>query len=125
MNRDGFTLIEMMVGLLIFTIGVLALAGSTAFVTLQIGVADLRTERTMARQQVVEQLRSTDFEAVQSVAKASGAVVGDYTVWWDVAELDWALKQVTLYTEGPAFRDSRRTAGVMDTVNVRIPRLLK
>lgn len=125
MNRDGFTLVEMIIGMLIFAVGVLGLVGSTAFVSLQINAADMRTERSMARQQVVEELRTTDFDAVQTVAKASGTAVGDYTIWWDVSELDWALKQVTLYTEGPAFRDSRRTPAVVDTVNVRIARLLE
>ncbi|NIP80991.1 MAG: prepilin-type N-terminal cleavage/methylation domain-containing protein, partial [Gemmatimonadetes bacterium] len=68
MNRDGFSLVEIIVGMLILVVGVLGLASSTGFVAMQIEAADLRTERTVAYQQVAERLRSADFDNVQSRA---------------------------------------------------------
>ena len=122
MNRNGFTLIEMIVGMLVLTVGVLALASSTAFVAVQLDSADVRTERAGAQQQVVEQLRSLDFDSVDTATKGAGATVGEYTLWWDVSSLRWALKEVRLYTEGPAFRNGRKDGLAVDTLTVRIPR---
>lgn len=125
MNRNGFTLIELMLAMLIFTVAVMALASSTGFMSLQLHAADLRTERSVAHQQAMEQLRAEDFDALVSASKGSGAQIGDYTVWWNVAELQWALKEVDVYTEGPGFQGGRREAAVVDTMTLRIARLVQ
>lgn len=122
-NREGFSLIEIIVGMMIFVVAVLALASSTGFVAMQIQAADLRTERSVAYQQATERLHATDFDAIVTKAQGDAVTVGDYTVWWDVSSMDWSLKQVDLYTQGPAFRGGQRLPAVVDTVTIRIARL--
>lgn len=122
MNRDGFTLIEVIVGMMILVVAVVALAGTTGFVGLQIRAADLRTDRSLARQQVIERLHATDFDTLDDVAKGSGVAHDGYTIWWDVSSLRWALKEVAVYTEGPGYRDGRYRTSIEDTVTVRIAR---
>jgi prepilin-type N-terminal cleavage/methylation domain-containing protein len=122
MNRDGFTLIEVIVALLIFAVAILALTSSTGFVGLQMQAADLRTERSVARQQALEQLRAQDFDGILSAAKSMGHATNGYQVWWDVVDLQWALKEVRIYTEGPGFRDGRRQDVIEDTLVVRLAR---
>lgn len=122
MNRDGFTLIEVIVALLIFAVAILALTSSTGFVGLQMQAADLRTERSVARQQALEKLRAQDFDDILSATKGAGHDVNGYQVWWDVQSLQWALKEVRMYTEGPGFRDGRRQDSMEDTLVVRLAR---
>ena len=77
MNRSGFSLIEIMVGMLIFAVGFMALSASTAFVSSQIQAADVRTERNVAFQQATERLHSIHFDSVQTVS-GSDALVAEY-----------------------------------------------
>ena len=120
MNRNGFSLIEIIVGMLIFAVGVLALSASTGYVSLQLQSADLRTERNAAYQQVAEQLHAMQFDNV--VSQAPGVDVGEYSVSWSVQSLSWALKEIELYNEGPGFNGGRRVDSVTDTLIIRIAR---
>ena len=123
MNQEGFSLIEIMLGMLIFVVGVLALAASTGFVSLQLQAADLQTERSVVNQQAVERLRASDFEAdLVDLAPADAIALGSYSVWWDVTEVDWDLKEVAVISEGPGFREGRRQTAVIDTLTIRVAR---
>lgn len=125
MNRSGVGLIELMIGMLVLTVAVLALAGSTSFVAIQLQAAGLRTERHTARQQVFEELRTLPFDNVQSRAEGDAVTRGEYTVWWAVSDPAWALKEVEIYTQGPSVRGGERRAIVVDTVTFRIARLME
>lgn len=125
MNRKGIGLMEVIIAMIIFTLGVLALASSTAFVQVQLWSADLRTERHSARQQVVEQLRSIPFDSVGTVTQGDAVSRGGYTLWWDTRSVQWALKEVDLITEGPAVVDGKREPTVRDTVTFRIARMIQ
>lgn len=122
MNRSGFSLIEVMVGMLIFVIGIMALAASTGFVSMQLLASDIRTERNVANQRVIEQLRALHFDSVQTRAAGSASTFGHYAMWWDVTTLRWQLKEVSIYSDGPGFQDGRRVESVTDTLVVRIAR---
>ena len=123
--REGFSLIEVIVGMLIFATGVLALSASTGFVSLQLMSADLRTERSVAYQQVTERLHAMPFDSVKDLASANADTVGDYALWWEVDSLRWALKEVEIYSDGPALVGSRREASVTDSLIIRIARPVK
>lgn len=125
MNRDGFSLIEVIVGMLIFVMGVLVLGVTTGFVSMALHSSDLRTERSVAHQRVAERLYAEDFDAVQTRAEGDAVTVGSYGVWWNVASLQYALKEVELISAGPAVVDGQRHPTVNDTVVFRIARLLK
>jgi prepilin-type N-terminal cleavage/methylation domain-containing protein len=120
MNRSGFSLIEIMVGMLIFAVGFMALSASTAFVSAQIQAADVRTERNVAYQQVSEQLHALPFDSVKT--HSSPQAVGSYALTWDVQSVNWALKQVRLVSTGPGFEGGRRVASATDTLTIRIAR---
>lgn len=119
MRREGFTLVEVVVGMLIFTVGALALTASMGFMSRQLQVSSLRTERNAAVQQATEQLYAADFDALASLPEASALEVGDFSVWWDVTELDWALKEVDVYSDGPAEGGGEE---VLETLTFRIAR---
>lgn len=124
-NRSGVGLIEVIIGMLVLTVGVLALAGSTTYVAVQLQAADLRTERQVARQQVFEELRSNPHDDVVSLAEGSAVERGSYELWWKVSDLSWSLKEVEIYTRGPSMLAGERRAVVVDTATYRIARLLK
>lgn len=123
--RHGFSLIEVVVGMLIFATGVLALSASTGFVSLQLQSADLRTERSVAYQQVTEQLHAMHFDSIDELNQSEATGIGSYLVWWEAESLRWALKEVEIYSEGPGFVRGRREASVTDTLIVRIARPVK
>ncbi|HUG41495.1 MAG TPA: prepilin-type N-terminal cleavage/methylation domain-containing protein [Longimicrobiales bacterium] len=125
MNRSGFSLIEVMIGMLIFVMGVMALAASTGFVSMQLLASDIRTERNVAYQQATEQLHALHFDSVKTRASADATTIGAYSVWWDVTSLRWALKEVDIYSEGPGFQGGDRVSSLTDTLTIRIARSVK
>ncbi len=76
----GFTLVELLVALVIFTVGVLGLAATTTFVVRQTTVSELSAERSAAVQEMVERLKATDYNALTN----GSANVGQYTLTWTV-----------------------------------------
>lgn len=95
-TRGGFSLIEVIVALIVLTIGVLGMAATTAFVVRQTTGADMRTNRTVALQTVVERLRAMPWDSVGN----GSDVVGRFDVDW-VSFDDGLTKQVTIVTVGP------------------------
>lgn len=122
MNRDGVGLIEVMVGMLVLTVAVLALAGSTSFVAVQLQASEMRTERHTARQQVFEELRAMPHDDVVSRQEANAVTRGAYSVWWTVSNPTWSLMQLEIHTRGPSYRGGDRRSEVVDTVSYRIAR---
>lgn len=122
MNRSGYSLIEVIVAMLILVVGILAMAGSTGYVGMQLQGADLRTERSVAQQQVAERLRNVEFDNLVTLASGSAITVGEYSAWWDVSSLAWALKEVDVYTRGPGLQGGHLNTSVVDTVTIRIAR---
>lgn len=61
-SRAGFTLVEVMVAIIVLTIGVLGLAGTTMYLVRQTTLSELTTERSAALQSVIEELRATPYD---------------------------------------------------------------
>ncbi|MEJ2539793.1 MAG: prepilin-type N-terminal cleavage/methylation domain-containing protein [Gemmatimonadota bacterium] len=95
-DRGGFTMIEVMVALIILTVGVLGLAATTIWVVRQTTLAELTTERSAAVQTVVEQLRASDYTSITAGTDS----VGRFDVSWSVTDGNRS-KLVTLITTGP------------------------
>ena len=57
-TRAGFTLIELMVAVMVFTVGVLAMMGSSALVMTMIGGSQRRTVATTVAEARLERLRA-------------------------------------------------------------------
>jgi len=114
----GFTIIELIVALVILTVGLLAFAGTTVFLIRQVTVAQLTTARTMAVQSVVEEIRATPYDSVATGTRS----VGDYRVDWE-AVVEGPTKAVTIISLGPGTalgRDGAVTAQAADTFRYRI-----
>jgi len=121
-GRRGFSIIEVIIAMIILTIGVLGLAGTTAFIVRQITLSDLMTERSAAFQTVVDRLQSLPYDSVGSGADS----VGIYAVTWTSTTAGGQNKIVEIVTTGPGLNSSsgvpRNDPQVADTFTFRILR---
>lgn len=101
-DRRGFTMVEVIFAIVILAIGVLGLAGTTAFIVRQITLSDLMTERAMALQSTIERVQATPFA---SLAAGSDSI-GVFYVRWTVASESGQSKLVTIVTSGPGLSSS-------------------
>lgn len=101
-DQRGFSLVELVIAVLILTIGLLALAGTSGFAVRAITLADVQTERAAAIQSVLERLRAIDFDDVDS----GSATVGRYTAEWISDRLSSTAKEIELVTIGPGLRQN-------------------
>jgi prepilin-type N-terminal cleavage/methylation domain-containing protein len=95
-RRQGFTIIEVLFALIILTFGVLGLASTTLWVVRQTQVSEVATERTIALQSVIEELRAAPYNDVV----AGSGTEGNFSVSWTVA-VGANSKLVTVTTTGP------------------------
>ena len=77
-SRGGFTIVELMVAMMVFGIGVLGLAATTATVARLMGSASRQTMAAAVAQSRIEKLRST---ACASLASGSETVRGINSTW--------------------------------------------
>ena len=106
-GRAGFSLVEVIVAMMLLSIGVLGLAATTAVFALQVTLGGVKTERSAALQAAVESLRASDYA---SVGSGSGTV-GRYGVTWSVTDsTDWS-KSVRVITDGPGLSQNSSTGG--------------
>ena len=120
-NRDGFSLVEMVVAVVVLTFGMLAMAASTGYMAAEIRNANWNTQRTMAREQVIEKLRAVPFDSVLTVS--SQQAVGRYNMTWLVTSMGSNLKNVVVIANGPAYRPGKGAlAMVTDSVVIRVAR---
>jgi len=124
-DERGFTLVEIVIALLVLTLGALALAASTISVVRQGLMADLKTERVAARRAVIETIHALPYEDVDTGADT----LGKYVVAWSVRTQTSALKELAIVTEGPAVVADMSATGpgaiqsdVTDTLTYRIVR---
>lgn len=124
-RRDGgFTLVEVMVAVMILSVGLLALGTTTGYLVLQVQVSELRTKRAAAVQQVVEELRSTSYVDLATVDEADAQQVGEFRLWWSVDAPTSNLRRLTIYSEGPGYRAGHGwTTAQRDSFNVSLARL--
>lgn len=114
-GRDGFTLVELLVAVVVLTVGLLAFAGTTVVLIRQVTLAGLATERATAVQTVVEQLRALPYDSVGSGSDSLGA----FRVTWTSTTLG-ATKEVQVVTLGPGARGQALSPAVADTFSTRI-----
>ena len=66
-------MVEVIIAMLILTIGVLGLASTTGHIVRQISLGDLMTERSVAFQTIIDRLQSLPYDSVGSGADSVGA----------------------------------------------------
>jgi prepilin-type N-terminal cleavage/methylation domain-containing protein len=96
-HRNGFSLVELIVALVLLAFGVLGFATTTTFAIRQVSLADVSTERSAAYQHVIERLRATSPNTITSGTEA----IGSYTVSWSVTDSTGLSKTVQVITLGP------------------------
>ena len=101
-TRNGFTMVEVIAAIVILTVGVLGLAGTTAYVVRQVTLANVMTERSVALQTAIEKVQAMPYT---NVATGSDSV-GHFRVTWSSATETSASKLVTFITTGPGLRSS-------------------
>lgn len=119
---DGFTLIEVIVALMVLSVGILAMGASTGHVLTQIQMSELRTERVAVVRQAAETLRSADFHSVENVCAAASTTFG--TEHYDLSCTVWQnaqhVKRVDLISVGPGFVDGKFVTSVPDTFAISV-----
>lgn len=95
-------MVEVIIAIVVLAIGVLGLAGTTAYVVRQVTLADLMTERAVALQTVVERLQATTFSSVGSGADS----VGVFALRWSSVSESGSSKIVTVVTSGPGLQST-------------------
>jgi len=119
-KRAGFTMVEVIIAIMVLGVGVLGLAGTTAYIIRQVTLADVMTERSTALQTTIEKLQSTSFTSISSGADS----VGIFYVKWSSAVETSRSKIVTIITVGPGLTNSAGfpmlAANVPDTFEYRV-----
>lgn len=101
-DRAGFSMVEVIIALLILTIGVLGLAGSTAYIIRTTTLSDLMTERSVAFQTVIDRLQSLPYDSVQNGDDS----VGVFYIRWETTPDGPQSKIVRLWTRGPGLANA-------------------
>jgi len=118
-QQNGFSLVEIMIATMVLSVGLLAMASSTAYVSAQLKSTSYETQRTQAKERMVEQLRATPYASISTQTTAQ--TVGRYSMTWNVTT-NSLHKSVALYTSGPAYRGKSKGARttVVDTMTFDI-----
>jgi prepilin-type N-terminal cleavage/methylation domain-containing protein len=103
-RNEGFTIVEVLIAIVILAVGMLALATTSIFATTQVKVADLKTEQSLAVQQVTEMLRAMPYDSLENRVEDSAEQVGSFDVWWSMTPQGRFLSTVTVFTKGPGYR---------------------
>lgn len=104
----GFTIVEVVVAVLILTVGLLALASTAALVTRMVGQGDRYTEAANLAGRQFETFRS-QWTGTNCAGAADGSTaVSGFTVSWRVTSVaNGRARQVELTVTSPTGRGSR------------------
>ena len=118
--RAGFSMVEVIIAIIILSVGVLGLAGSTAHIVRQITLSDLMTERSVAFQTIIDRIQSLPYDSVQ----AGSDSVGIYSLSWTVTPDGAQSSIVRIFTTGPGMSGNPPTNNpqVVDSFDFRVLR---
>ncbi len=113
LSRDGFTLIEVIGALVIFSMGVLAVMGLGAALTLQMEMAALRSELALVGQERMDSLELVDYATLSvGTTTTSTSIRGQIYVWSVTVSDSTAIIRHVAVTgvpssgSGPSFKGS-------------------
>ncbi|HKI94772.1 MAG TPA: prepilin-type N-terminal cleavage/methylation domain-containing protein [Gemmatimonadales bacterium] len=105
-DRRGFTIVEVLIAVLVLTVGMLGLVTTAALTTRMIGQGQRYTEASTLASQRFEILRARSCTALADSTETQGA----YTVGWTVASADGGKSRViTVTVTSPTGAGTART----------------
>lgn len=123
-SRAGFSLVEVIVAMMVLTIGLLGMAAGTGWMIRTVHFGELETARSAAFQSAVESLRAQSFDDLANGSET----FGDFTVSWTLGGGGNLARDVEIVVVGPG-RSSAEGGGmpsvseaVADTFTYRILR---
>lgn len=122
-GRAGFSLVEVVLALVVLSVGVLAMGMSTGHLLTQIRAADFRTERMTAVRDAGETLRSAPWTELETTC-STHFQVGEYEVTCTVTRPSSNLARVELVSSGPGFRDGSLRSGISETQAISLAKPL-
>lgn len=94
-GRAGFSLVEVIVALMVLSVGLLGLAAGTGWMIRTAHFGELETKRSAALQSAVEEVRAS------GDPQSGAGTFGDYTVEWVVSSSDVLTAGVRFIVVGP------------------------
>ena len=115
-RRQGFTMVEILVALVILTVGILALGLLSGQFNQQTNISDTVIERSAALQAAIEEIRGTDFPSVS----AGSVTIDAYEVSWTITSSSSNYKEIEIVTVGPGLSGGSILLSVPDTFVYRL-----
>ena len=98
MPRRGTTLVELLIALVIVTVGLLALAGAAAVVAREVGTGRREVAVAAAARNRLEQLTSAPCRSLMDGAAASGGI----TERWTISSAPNGMRRIAVRAEATA-----------------------
>jgi prepilin-type N-terminal cleavage/methylation domain-containing protein len=119
-QRSGFSLVELIVAVVILSVGVLSMAGTSSWVVRQVTLSRLATERAVARQSAIETILSAPY----GEAEGGSGTFGIFDVRWTVVTDMGSYRILEVVTVGlgkPEGTEGMTTLSeeVADTVHIK------
>ncbi len=116
-------MVEVIIAIIILTLGVMGMAGTTMLVVRQVTLARVMTERSVALQSVVERVQAMNYDNVGSGSDSLGV----FRMTWSATAETSQSKLVRIITTGPGVKTAGGgfpvlVGGVADTFQYRIIR---
>ncbi|HEX7118715.1 MAG TPA: prepilin-type N-terminal cleavage/methylation domain-containing protein [Longimicrobiales bacterium] len=118
--REGFSLVEVIVAMVVLSTGLLAMAATTGYILNRTRATGYATERAVASQQLAEYLQSLPFASVVARDSTTPLTVGEYRFWWDVEPKDVYYKHVVVVSVGRGYDRNGLSESARDTFAISI-----
>lgn len=119
-DRSGFSLVEVVVALLILSVGIFALGASSVFVLAQVRASQLQTERATAVRDAAERLRAMPWSTLETECPARTFVSRPFTVECSILPAGPNLRVLELVSRGPGYRSAKLVQELADTFVISI-----
>ena len=119
--RAGFSLVELIIALLILTVGIFALGASSMYVLAQVRASELRAERTVAVRDAAESLRAVPWPSLPDECANRTFQSGRYSVRCTVLpSSSISFRVLELVSEGPGHLNQDVVQSAQDTSVISI-----
>lgn len=108
-GRAGLSLVELLVAVIVLSVGILGIAAGSGWIIRMVDVASLDTERAVALQSAVEEMKSIPLADLTS----GSTTQGEFTTNWSVTQSNAFSATVRFVLVGPG---RSRNSGIAATI---------